>query len=118
MISGIRAGKREQRIVFRNNDLEHLDSLLCASNHKRKFILTDGVYSMDGDLVPLPQMIELKQKNNAFLLVDEALAVGDIYFRQRCMRKVHELRSRGVTIIFVSHALGDVKAIGDTNRPI
>jgi ABC-type polysaccharide/polyol phosphate transport system ATPase subunit len=47
------------------------------------------------------------------LLVDEALAVGDIYFRQRCMRKVHELRSRGVTIIFVSHAIGDVKAIGD-----
>lgn len=47
------------------------------------------------------------------LLVDEALAVGDIYFRQRCMRKVHELRSRGITILFVSHAMGDVKAIGD-----
>lgn len=47
------------------------------------------------------------------LLVDEALAVGDIYFRQRCMRKVHELRQRGVTILFVSHAMGDVKAIGD-----
>lgn len=47
------------------------------------------------------------------LLVDEALAVGDIYFRQRCMRKVHELRNRGVTIVFVSHAIGDVKAIGD-----
>ncbi len=47
------------------------------------------------------------------LLVDEALAVGDIYFRQRCMRKVHELRQRGVTILFVSHAIGDVKAIGD-----
>lgn len=47
------------------------------------------------------------------LLVDEALAVGDIYFRQRCMRKVHELRAAGVTILFVSHAIGDVKAIGD-----
>jgi lipopolysaccharide transport system ATP-binding protein len=47
------------------------------------------------------------------LLVDEALAVGDIYFRQRCMRKVHELRSRGVTIMFVSHATADVKAVGD-----
>ncbi|MGA2435486.1 MAG: ABC transporter ATP-binding protein [Bryobacteraceae bacterium] len=47
------------------------------------------------------------------LLVDEALAVGDICFRQRCMRKVHELRSQGVTIIFVSHATGDVKALGD-----
>ena len=47
------------------------------------------------------------------LLVDEALAVGDIYFRQRCMRKVHELRTRGITILFVSHAIADVKAIGD-----
>jgi ABC-type polysaccharide/polyol phosphate transport system ATPase subunit len=47
------------------------------------------------------------------LLVDEALAVGDIYFRQRCMRKVHELRTRGVTVVFVSHSMGDVKAIGD-----
>ncbi len=46
------------------------------------------------------------------LLVDEALAVGDFYFRQRCMRKVHELRSRGVTIMFVSHATADIKALG------
>ena len=47
------------------------------------------------------------------LLVDEALAVGDYYFRQRCLRKVHELRSRDVTILFVSHNLADVKALGD-----
>jgi lipopolysaccharide transport system ATP-binding protein len=47
------------------------------------------------------------------LLVDEALAVGDVYFRQRCMRKVHELRDMGTTILFVSHATGDVKALGD-----
>jgi len=47
------------------------------------------------------------------LLVDEALAVGDIYFRHRCMRKVHELRARGITILFVSHAVSDVKSLGD-----
>jgi lipopolysaccharide transport system ATP-binding protein len=47
------------------------------------------------------------------LLVDEALSVGDIYFRQRCMRKVHELRARGTTILFVSHSTADVKALGD-----
>jgi lipopolysaccharide transport system ATP-binding protein len=47
------------------------------------------------------------------LLVDEALSVGDVYFRQRCMRKVHELRSHGVTLLFVSHATADVKALGD-----
>src|SRR5450755_3006410 len=47
------------------------------------------------------------------LLVDEALAVGDVYFRQRCMRKVHELRARGITILLVSHATGDIRALGD-----
>jgi lipopolysaccharide transport system ATP-binding protein len=47
------------------------------------------------------------------LLVDEALAVGDASFRHRCMRKVHELRDRGVTIVFVSHAIAEVQAIGD-----
>lgn len=47
------------------------------------------------------------------LLVDEALAVGDMYFRQRCMRRVHSLRESGTTILFVSHAMADVKALGD-----
>ena len=45
------------------------------------------------------------------LLVDEALAVGDIYFRQRCMRKIHEMHRRGVTIIFVTHSVADVKTL-------
>ena len=45
------------------------------------------------------------------LLIDEALAVGDIYFRQRCMRKIHELHRRGVTIIFVSHSAVDIKSL-------
>ena len=47
------------------------------------------------------------------LIVDEALAVGDSYFRHRCMRKVQELRARGVTIVFVSHSAADIQAIGD-----
>ena len=43
------------------------------------------------------------------LIVDEALAVGDIAFRLRCMRKIHDLRARGTTILFVSHETTDVK---------
>ena len=46
------------------------------------------------------------------LIVDEALAVGDICFRQRCMRKIHEMRNRGVTIVYVTHDVSDVKALG------
>jgi lipopolysaccharide transport system ATP-binding protein len=47
------------------------------------------------------------------LLVDEALAVGDIAFRQRCMRRVHQMRDHGLSILFVSHSAEDVKAICD-----
>jgi ABC-type polysaccharide/polyol phosphate transport system ATPase subunit len=46
------------------------------------------------------------------LLVDEALAVGDIHFRRQCLQRVEELRKAGVTIVFVSHSLGEVKALG------
>ena len=45
------------------------------------------------------------------LIVDEALAVGDIAFRQRCMRRIHDLRAGGATILFVSHEASDVKAL-------
>ena len=47
------------------------------------------------------------------LIVDEALSVGDQAFRLRCLRKVQELRTRGVSILFVSHAIADVKSLGD-----
>ena len=47
------------------------------------------------------------------LVVDEALAVGDIAFRQRCMRRIHDLRARGTTILYVSHDTTDVKALCD-----
>jgi len=46
------------------------------------------------------------------LVVDEALAVGDMYFRHRCMRKIHELRSRGVTVVYVTHEISEIKELG------
>jgi ABC-type polysaccharide/polyol phosphate transport system ATPase subunit len=47
------------------------------------------------------------------LVVDEALAVGDAVFANRCVRKFHELRERKVTVLFVSHDLGLVKQLSD-----
>src|SRR5271170_3631698 len=45
------------------------------------------------------------------LIVDEALSVGDIYFRQRCLRHLHRLRERGITMVFVSHSPGELRAL-------
>ena len=47
------------------------------------------------------------------LLIDEALAVGDVFFRQKCYRRLDELRERGVSIVLVSHGLGDIEQFCD-----
>ena len=47
------------------------------------------------------------------LIVDEALAVGDAIFANRCMKKFDEMKERGVTVLFVSHDLGLVKRLAD-----
>jgi lipopolysaccharide transport system ATP-binding protein len=65
-----------------------------------------------GMLVRLAFAVAISVKPDIFI-VDEALAVGDIYFRQRCMRKFHELKRQGVTIIFVSHSASDIKSLAE-----
>jgi len=49
----------------------------------------------------------------AILIVDEALSVGDIFFQQRCIRRIQQLKQDGVTIVFVSHDLGAVRSLAD-----
>src|SRR5437870_8937875 len=48
------------------------------------------------------------------LLVDESLSVGDIYFQQRCMRKIRQMKQEGKTIVFVSHDMAAVKNLCDS----
>jgi homopolymeric O-antigen transport system ATP-binding protein len=47
------------------------------------------------------------------LLIDEALAVGDVFFRQKCYRRLDGLRERGVSVILVSHGMGDIEEFCD-----
>src|SRR6266850_3517539 len=47
------------------------------------------------------------------LIVDEALSVGDLFFQQRCIRRIQLLKQQGVTILFVSHDLGAVRSLAD-----
>ena len=77
MISGIRAGAREQRRVFRHNDLEHLEELLAAAPADApKLIAFESVYSMDGDIAPIHEICDLADKYNALTYIDEVHAVG------------------------------------------
>ncbi|MEH7463254.1 8-amino-7-oxononanoate synthase [Bacillus thuringiensis] len=66
---------------YRHNDLEHLEKLLKSANvEKRKLIVTDTIFSMDGDRAHLEDLVMLKEKYGALLMVDEAHA-GGIYGR-------------------------------------
>ncbi len=63
---------------FRHNDINHLDALLQKERPKFKnaLIVTETVFSMDGDKAPLKELVELKDKYNCEILVDEAHATG------------------------------------------
>src|SRR5262245_31824536 len=47
------------------------------------------------------------------LIVDEALSVGDVFFQQRCIRRIQQMKRQGVTIVFVSHDLEAVRSLAD-----
>lgn len=63
---------------FRHNDAAHLDELLTkhAAGGSRVLVAVDGVYSMDGDIAPLAELVAVKDRHGAFLLVDDSHAIG------------------------------------------
>ncbi|HZG60155.1 MAG TPA: 8-amino-7-oxononanoate synthase [Anoxybacillus sp.] len=76
IIDGIILSRAEMK-RYQHNDLDHLEALLKkAPLHKRKLIVTDTVFSMDGDIAPLKGLVELKEKYGAILMVDEAHSSG------------------------------------------
>ena len=62
--------------VYRHADVTHLEDLLRASSARRKIVVTDSVFSMDGDVAPLPDLVEAKDRHGAILVVDDAHATG------------------------------------------
>jgi glycine C-acetyltransferase len=77
IIDGGRLSKAERKI-FRHKDLNHCEEILkeTADRNGRKLLITDGVFSMDGDIAPLPQLCELAEKYNCIMMVDDAHASG------------------------------------------
>jgi 8-amino-7-oxononanoate synthase len=77
IVSGTKSAVAE-KIVFRHNDLDHLDAILRdkRSSYKNVLIIVESLYSMDGDVVDLARLVELKERHNCWLLVDEAHSIG------------------------------------------
>jgi len=78
IIDGVRLSKAE-RYIWKHRDVKDLEEKLKEATEKgarRKLIITDGVFSMDGDLAPLPEIVELAEKYDAMVMVDDAHGEG------------------------------------------
>jgi len=75
IVDGCRLSRAEVW-VYRHRDMNHLEELLKKSAHRRRLIVTDGVFSMEGDISPLPAIRTLADQYGALVMVDDAHATG------------------------------------------
>ncbi|MEI7473326.1 MAG: pyridoxal phosphate-dependent aminotransferase family protein [bacterium] len=77
IIDGIKLSKA-QKYIYKHCDMEHLDEILSqnTNKHRLNIIITDSIFSMDGDRAPLKEIVNLKKKYNTVLYVDEAHSFG------------------------------------------
>ncbi|MGH8552216.1 MAG: aminotransferase class I/II-fold pyridoxal phosphate-dependent enzyme [Methylococcales bacterium] len=76
IIDGCRLSMSEAR-RFHHNDMDHLDHVLrSCSDRMGKLVIVEGVYSMGGDVAPLPEIVELCKKHKCQLMVDDAHGIG------------------------------------------
>jgi len=77
LIDGCRLSRAEIKI-FPHKDIEACENILkeIAGRKCRKLLVTDGVFSMDGDIAPLPQLVELAEKYGCIMMIDDAHASG------------------------------------------
>jgi glycine C-acetyltransferase len=77
IIDGARLSRAEVA-VFEHRDADHADRLLAetARPGRRQLLITDGVFSMDGDIAPLPDLVEVAERRGAIMMVDDAHASG------------------------------------------
>ena len=76
IIDGVRQSKASRR-VYKHSDMAELDSILKESSSARtRFVITDGVFSMEGDIAKLPDILELAKRHDAVVAVDDSHATG------------------------------------------
>lgn len=81
IIDGVRLSpakyKKSEGYVYEHKDMGHLEEILTKTQEfEKRMIITDGVFSMDGDIAPLPQIVDLAERYDAFVMVDDAHASG------------------------------------------
>ena len=118
---------RSKFFRYPHSDMEALENLLKKNNTKKnKLIVTDGVFSMDGDLANIPKLLELAQKYDAYLYIDDAHGYGILgkngqgileHYENKCgIKKIP--RDRIIYTITLSKAVGVSGALVSANKNI
>ena len=77
IIDAVRLSRPAEKVIYPHSDLSRLrEGLAGAPSAARKLVVTDGVFSMEGDLARLPEIVELAREFNAVVIVDDSHGVG------------------------------------------
>jgi len=108
LIDACRLASKTRREIYRHADMRDLEEKLKATQScRRRLILTDGVFSMEGDLAPLPDIVELARRHQAAVLVDDSHGTGVL---GKNGRGVHEHFGLEGEVDIITSTLG--KALG------
>lgn len=109
-----------QFLVFKHNDMDDLEDVLKSTDqNKNKIIITDGVFSMDGDIAKLDRIYELGNKYSSAVMIDDAHSTGVIGYSGRGTASHFNLEGKiDLTIGTLSKALGGVGGFAVANKRI
>ncbi|MFN3167125.1 MAG: aminotransferase class I/II-fold pyridoxal phosphate-dependent enzyme [Phycisphaeraceae bacterium] len=124
LIDAARASGAEVR-TFTHLDLQRAERLLSKSCDGRRLLVTDSVFSMDGDCADLPALCDLADRTNAILLVDEAHGTGvlgatggGLAEAQGVAERVYHCGAGGVVVSTASKALGSLGGLITSSQPV
>jgi 8-amino-7-oxononanoate synthase len=98
LIDAVRLARVPTRI-YPHGGVDALAGMLSASTARTKIIVTDAVFSMDGDFAPLPRLVELAERYDAWLVADDAHGIGVLGTHGRGCLEHFSLRSRNIVYV-------------------
>jgi len=95
--AGLLSGARFQR--YQHGDVQDLEQKLAKRAEGEKLVMTDGIFSMDGDIAPLPELAQTCKQHDAWLMVDDAHGLGVLGEHGRGSLSLSNLNNRDVPIL-------------------
>lgn len=108
------------RRTFAHNDLDQLETLLKRerANYRQAFIVSEGLFSMDGDMAPLAELIELKNQYRCYLMIDDAHGLGVLGQRGQGVFEAQGIDTRAIDLWFGTLSKALVSAGGYLAGPL